>query len=119
MTTESNKDLAKQWIYSLEHEPAAMGALMLPNVRIWHSNDGIWKTPEEARQNAVKRGIGKDKMPRFEDARAEVTERGIVVQATLLGMSDVPVHVVQLLTVEDGVVAVIEEYLAPENPSLP
>jgi ketosteroid isomerase-like protein len=115
--TSGNDEIAARWETALLADITAIGELMAPDARIWHSNDGIWLTREESERRMAEGAIGADGSPLFDDVRAQPTRDGVLVQGRLApAMSGGrPVHVVQVLTVNDGLVVSVEEYIAAQH----
>jgi hypothetical protein len=110
-----NDELARQWAEGLAGDLAAMAPLTSPTMRVWHSTDGQWLDTAEAAQRMAEASetavIGA-----FEDVRTTTTPTGFVVQA-VIDRGGVRTHIAQVLTVEDGLVVAVEEYIAPEESS--
>jgi hypothetical protein len=118
-TARSNEDLAELWVKGLQGDVALLADVLSPDARIWHSHDGEWLTlPESAQRMAQQAAEGKAPTRGFEDVRAQVTSYGVMVQAVLPAgaLGPAPVHVVQVLTAQEGTVQSVEEYLAPQAP---
>lgn len=115
--TRGNDDIAARWEKALMAGTDAVGELMAPDARIWHSNDGIWLTREESERRMAAAGIGAGGAPLFDEVRAQPTRDGAVVQARLVPglLGPAPVHIVQVITVNDGLVVSVEEYIAPQR----
>lgn len=115
--SRTNDDIAEAWAKALGADLTSTGELMAPDARIWHSNDGMWITREESERRMAAAGIA-TKGPLFEEVRAQPTRDGVLVQGALRpGVAGPnPMHIVQVLTVENGLVVTIEEYLAAQRP---
>jgi hypothetical protein len=112
--TSDNADIARLWAKGLTGDLAQLGALMSPSTRIWHSHDGVWLTLQ---QSAARMPEPSGVTAAFADIRAQTTDTGVLIQATLPGASAGadPTHVVQVLTVDNGVVVQVEEYIAGQT----
>jgi ketosteroid isomerase-like protein len=114
--TRTNREVAEAWLQGLASgDYSGLQDLANPDMRTWHSSDNVWmsRAESEARiASAPPSGVA----PSFGAAKLTMTESGFVVQgkADLPGMG--PTHILQLLTVDDGEILSIEEYLAPELP---
>jgi hypothetical protein len=95
-------------------------------MRVWHSHDSMWLTAAESQARMAESGggdAGTNMAASFQDVRATPTQDGFVVQAWIAGLTGAGLagaggrtHVVQICTVEDGLIASCEEYIAPEMP---
>lgn len=103
MTT--NGDLAAAWAAALEAGGDGTADLVTPDAKVWHNHDEAWQPFAEA-------GASGPADVAFADVRAQATERGALVQATVT-VGGRRYHVVQVLTVLDGAVDSVEEYVAP------
>jgi hypothetical protein len=115
-----NDELAELWVESLKASDfKALGKLMADGVKIWHSFDGMWLTKEEgdARMADAPQPGGDAAASLFGDVRAQATATGVLVQATMGagGLGPQPVHIVQVLTADDGLITVVEEYIAAQS----
>jgi hypothetical protein len=116
----SNVELAEEWVAGLlASDFTRLGELMADDVKIWHSFDGMWLTREEgdARMSAAPPPSGDGAASMFGDVRSQATATGVLVQATMGAgaMSPQPVHIVQVLTANDGLITVVEEYIATQS----
>ncbi|HEX5586217.1 MAG TPA: hypothetical protein VFZ17_02820 [Acidimicrobiia bacterium] len=109
-----NDELARQWAIGLSGDLAAMAPLTSPTMRVWHSTDGIWLDAADAAARMADASAASPVVGAFEDVRTTVTATGFVVQA-VIDRGGVRTHIAQVLTVEDGVVVAVEEYIAPEE----
>jgi hypothetical protein len=114
MAMMTNEQIARQWGEGLAGDMTRLAGIASPDMRVWHSSDGIWLDRDTAQARMA--AAGGDAAPLgFTDIRTMVTERGFLVQATI-ERDGLQTHIVQLLTVEDGRVAACEEYIADESP---
>jgi ketosteroid isomerase-like protein len=110
-----NDELARQWAIGLTGDLAAMAPLTSPAMRVWHSTDGEWLDATTAAQRMADASAGSTPVVgAFEEVRTMATSNGFVVQA-VIDRGGVRTHIAQVLTVEDGVVVSVEEYIAPEE----
>ena len=114
MSDAPNEELAKRWVDGLTGNWSILEALCSPTMQVWHSHDNVWLKQAEAAARMAASGEGAPALA-FEDARATSTETGFIIQASIKSVDGTGrTHIVQVLTVEDGRVAVCEEYIAPE-----
>jgi hypothetical protein len=117
----NNAEIAQQWAAGLARDIRELGALMAPSTRVWHSHDGIWLTLAESSARIPEAPPGESVAPiAFQNVRAQATQSGVVVQATMPGGafgSELPTHIAQVLTVENGLVVQVEEYIAAQSPA--
>ena len=119
--SRTNEELAALWVKGLGGDITALGGLMSPDTQVWHSPDGQWLTlTDSAARMAEQAAAGDVTAQGFADIRATATATGVLVQAKLAAgeLGAEPVHVVQVLTALDGVINTVEEYIAPQSPSL-
>jgi hypothetical protein len=107
-------ELAQRWAIGLTGDLAAIAPLTSPAMRVWHSTDGEWLDAGQAAARMAAANAGAATPAAFRDVRTHVTPSVFVVQA-VLDRGGVLTHVVQVLTVDDGLVSAVEEYLAPEE----
>ncbi|SFW79796.1 hypothetical protein [Amycolatopsis australiensis] len=108
MSTTTTEELAQGWIRALSDVDAFHG-LCAAGCRVWHSTDDKWITVEEAVDAVHERGG----LPEFENPRYTLTGKGFFVQ-TSATLAAARVHVIQVVTVEDGKAISAEEYVGPE-----
>jgi hypothetical protein len=109
----TNAEVAARWAEGLSGDWAILASLTSPTMRVWHSHDDLW-LDTAASQARMDGAGGPPKGPVFDGVKVHVTESGFVVQAALTGFAGAArTHIVQVLTVEDGLVAACEEYIAP------
>ena len=115
----TNEEIAIRWAQGLTSDFSLLDEVSSPTMMVWHSTDGAWIGREESTRRAAElERVGR---PEFENVRSQVTERGFVVQATLVDPAheDRSTHIVQLVTVQSGLVTHVEEYIAPGRRSDP
>jgi hypothetical protein len=116
MSVSTHEAVAARWVEGLTGDWSILETLSSPTMRVWHSHDNQWLTREEgAARMAESNGDAPPSMS-FEDVRATVTEVGFIVQGSVAGLGGGAgrTHIMQVLTVEDGLIASCEEYIAPE-----
>ncbi|MHB8467100.1 MAG: hypothetical protein ACYDH6_05165 [Acidimicrobiales bacterium] len=109
----TNEEIAARWADGLARDFSALDVLYSPTMLVWHSTDDTWIGREESSRRAAElERVGR---PVFRDVRAQATERGFVLQAAIENPDDrrKVTHVVQLVTVKDGLATHVEEYIAP------
>ena len=116
MPVLTNQEIARQWAKGLAGEFGLLGALTAQTMRVWHSHDGMWLDSEQSNARGAERDPNLPR-PVFHDVRLHATERGFILQAwiadflpTLAGR----IHIIHVVTVEDGEITAVEEYVAPE-----
>jgi hypothetical protein len=112
MSITSNETVASQWIEALGSDITLIDKVRAPDMRVWHSNDNQWLSRQESDARMARTGP----VPAFFNLRAQATETGFVVQGTI-AIGGGQTHIVQVNTVEDGLVVSCEEYIAPEMKS--
>jgi ketosteroid isomerase-like protein len=118
----TNADVAAAWVKGLTSDFSTLAALSSPEMRVWHSHDDMWLTRAEgearmAESAAAAMASGAPAaMPVFEITRSIVTDTGFVVQGSIAGMGGQVgrTHIVQICTVDNGLIASCEEFIAPE-----
>jgi hypothetical protein len=113
VSSPAHQDLATRWAEGLARSFGALGPLQSPTMRVWHSTDGQWVSREDADRHAA--AVEAAGRPQFSHVRTLTTSSGFVLQATLGTAGGPTTHLVQIVTVEDGLVTCIEEYVAPER----
>jgi hypothetical protein len=112
MTTVTNSEVADLWLTGLSGDWDSLRDLSSPSMRIWHSHDEIWLTREQGEARVAESGAMQSSP--LHDLRATATERGFLIQGWIGGdRGRAKTHVVQVCTVEDGLVISCEEYIAP------
>lgn len=114
VSIEDMPAIADQWVEGLTGNWALLATLTSPTMRVWHSHDDEWLDTVTASARMADSGAN-PMAGGFHDVRATATATGFLVQASLDGLpgSSGRLQVVQVLTVEDGMVVACEEYLAP------
>lgn len=118
----SNADVATSWVKGLAGDWAILEQLSSPSMRVWHSHDNMWLTREQGAARMADAAVEQAESganaapPSFDELSFIVTETGFVVKAFMqrLGAHLGRTHIVQICTVDDGLVASCEEYVAPE-----
>jgi ketosteroid isomerase-like protein len=123
----TNAEVAAAWVKGLTSDFSTLAALSHPEMRVWHSHDDMWlsRAESEARmaESAAAATPSDDEssgtpaaMPVFEITRSIVTDTGFVVQGSIAGLGGNPgrTHIVQICTVDNGLIASCEEFIAPE-----
>lgn len=112
MASSTNGEIAARWAAGLAGEWSLLEQLTSSTLRGWHSHDDQWMERAQAEgQMAQASAAGLA----LEDVRTLITEQGFVVQAVLdAGAGSGRTHIIQICTVEDGLVASCEEYVAPQ-----
>ena len=102
------------WVKGLAGDWSILAALSSPTMRVWHSHDNVWLTREEGAARMAKSASAP--APAFENVRFILTESGFIVQGSIAGLGGQPgrTHIVQICTVEKGLLASCEEFIAPE-----
>jgi hypothetical protein len=115
MANPTNHDVADRWVEGLRGDWSILEELSAPTMRVWHSFDNVWLERGEAEARMADAG-NQAGLSQLGDIRTVTTEHGFIVQASLGSGSDgaARTHVVQILTVVDGLIAACEEYVAPE-----
>jgi hypothetical protein len=116
--TASNAEVAALWAKGLSGDWSILERLSSPVMRVWHSHDNMWLTREEsAARMAESTSPAASAPPSFDDVRTTASETGFVVQCSVRGLTGESgrTHIVQICTVEDGLVASCEEFIAPES----
>jgi hypothetical protein len=109
----TNEEVAARWAEGLSGDWAILATLTSPTMQVWHSHDDQW-LDTAASQARMDEAGGPPRGPVFDAVKVHVTQGGFVVQAALHGIAGAArTHIVQILTVEDGLVARCEEYIAP------
>jgi len=106
-------EMAQRWAGGLAGDTVAVDEMSAPTIRIWHSTDGTWIDKRESDRRAEE--LRRTGWPELSDVRTRVLENGFVVQATTghPAGGDRVMFVVQIVTVTDGLVTCVEEYVAP------
>jgi hypothetical protein len=114
MSVTTNEAIAARWVEGLTGNWSILETLSSPQMRVWHSHDNVWLDREAAAARMAESG-GAPTTPAFTDVRALATETGFVVQGSISGLGGGgQTHIVQIITLADGLVASCEEYIAPE-----
>lgn len=112
---EANDEIIERWIEGLASgDFRSLDAYSAPDLRVWHSTDDRWADADEQRAR-MDRVMRMPEPPKLAGLKATPTERGFIVQGHLAAGGE-RTHIVQICTVEDGKVSLVEEYLAPEKP---
>jgi hypothetical protein len=112
----TNAEVATLWVKGLTDDWSILEGLSSPTMRVWHSHDDMWLTREEGAARMAASAGATAPMPVFEITRSIVTDAGFVVQGSIAGMGGQPgrTHIVQICTVDNGLIASCEEFIAPE-----
>jgi hypothetical protein len=118
MAIPTHQDVADRWVEGLRGDWSTLEELSAPTMRVWHSFDNIWLERGEAGARMAESGA-EAALSELQDIRTQTTERGFIVQACIdrgtgAGAGAARTHIVQVLTVVDGMIAACEEYVAPE-----
>jgi hypothetical protein len=118
MATPTHQGIADRWVEGLRGNWSILEELCSSTMRVWHSFDNLWLDREESEARMADSG-NQAALSELQDIRTETTERGLIVQASIesSGSPGTRTHIVQLLTVVDGMIAACEEYIAPEAAS--
>ncbi len=118
MAIPTHPGIADRWVEGLRGDWSILEELCSPTMRVWHSNDSVWLDREESEARMADSG-NQAALAELQDIRTQTTERGFIVQASIesSGSPGTRTHIVQLLTVVDGMIAACEEYIAPEAAS--
>lgn len=106
-------ELAAAWLDGLTKDFAAVDSMSAPDMRVWHSTDAEWiDRGESDRRARLLEGAGR---PVFSDVRTRAIDGGFLLQAAVEPQvaGGRVAFLVQIVTVVDGVVTAVEEYLAP------
>lgn len=112
MTTATMR-LAERWIDALKSDVSKVREICAPDCRLWHSSDNVWMEQRPA-LDAFIAAQAAGMIPAFEEAKAIATAEGFLVQTSVTMPKIGRIHVLQLVTVKGGKIAVIEEYIGPE-----
>jgi hypothetical protein len=115
MAISTHQEVADRWVEGLRGDWSILEELAAPAMRVWHSFDNAWLERADAEARMADAG-SQASLAHLEDIRTVATEHGFIVQASLEGGGDgaARTHIVQILTVVDGLIATCEEYVAPE-----
>ena len=113
----TNESVAVAWAAGLANgDLLALAPLTSPNMRVWHSTDGLWLTAAESQARMAEAAqAAPAAMPGFEQVRSHVIPTGFVIQATMNYPGAPPTHIAQVCTVDNGVVVACEEYIAAQT----
>ncbi len=106
--------LAQRWLDGLGGDFRKCEADSAPGMLVWHSNNDHWLDAAEQAAHMAQLTTMPDP-PKLLDLRATITESGFVCQGHIDGGHG-RTHILQLCTVKDGKVTLVEEYIAPEMP---
>ncbi|MEV4152938.1 hypothetical protein AB0J48_07965 [Nocardia salmonicida] len=106
-------ELIAQFVNALENDIAILKEICTPDCRLWHSNDNIWMEQRPA-LDAFIEAQAAGMIPKFDEVRTFRTEKGFLARTSLTIEPVGKIHALQLLTVENDKITVIEEYVAPE-----
>ncbi|MCX4095560.1 nuclear transport factor 2 family protein [Nocardia sp. alder85J] len=113
-TLTSKEAVAQTWVRALSDLDLFV-QLCSPDCRVWHSNDNVWVTVEQA----VDAAKARPDFPEFVDPRVVLTDAGFIVQSSVsleLGGQLQQLHIIQVTEMRDGKVVRVQEYIAPEMP---
>ena len=115
MGFSTHQDVADRWVEGLRGDWSILEALSAPTMRVWHSFDNVWLDREES-EARMAASESQAALSQLQDIRTETTEHGFIVQASLVaaGGGAARTHILQILTVVDGMIVACEEYVAPE-----
>lgn len=108
MSVLSNEEIARGWIRSLSSVDLFY-EFCAPDCKVWHSSDDKWMTVKEA----IDAVHGRGGLPPFRNSRYTLTDKGFFVQ-TSTTLNGTNVHLIQVVTVQDGKAVSAEEYIGPE-----
>jgi len=109
----SIEELMQSFAIALEGDISTLKNICAPDCRLWHSSDNVWMEQGpalEAFMAAQTAGV----IPKFGSVRTTATAIGFVAQTSLTIPPIGRIHALQLMRVEDGKIASIEEYIGPE-----
>src|ERR1700712_19510 len=107
----NNSEVAALWVKGLSGDWSILEALSSPTMKVWHSHDNMWLTREEGAARMAE-APAPASAPMFQDVRSITTETGFIVQGSIEGLpgSAGRTHIVQICTVENGLLASCEEF---------
>jgi hypothetical protein len=109
----STEQLMQRFATALETDISILKELCSEDCRLWHSNDNVWMEQRpalEAFMVAQQAGM----IPKFDAVRTMATASGFLAQTSLTVPQIGKIHALQLMTVKDGMITSIEEYIGPE-----
>ncbi|HWU25588.1 MAG TPA: hypothetical protein VN154_04220 [Rhizomicrobium sp.] len=120
MSSTSLDDLINRWIYAHKEDSAEFVELYGPDTQLWHSGDNAWKPAKEGTIAGLKalRSAGL-RHPPFGDMKIIRTESGFLSLTVLERAQDKRLHLAQVVTVVDGRITAVQEYIAPEMGLVP
>ncbi|RMI28843.1 nuclear transport factor 2-like protein [Nocardia stercoris] len=113
-TLTSKEAVAQTWVRALS-DLDLFAQLCSADCQVWHSNDNLWVTV----QQAVDAAKARPDFPEFVDPRVTMTDAGFIVQSSVsleLGGHAQQLHILQVTDVVDGKVVRVQEYISPEMP---
>ena len=120
MGSMSMDDIIDRWIYAHSEDAAEFAELYDPDTQLWHSGDNEWKPAREGAIIGLKAlNAAGLRRPPFGDLKIIRTESGFLCQTTLARPGETLLHLAQVVTVVDGRISAVEEYIAPEAGLVP
>jgi hypothetical protein len=109
----TNDEIAAKWAEALPRSFSELQVFSAPTMQVWHNTDGAWITAEESNRQAAL--LEQKGMPVFDEIRTLITAKGFVVQTSIAHPRDDTkcTYLVQVATVEGGLVTRLEEYIVP------
>ena len=113
MTVMNTDDLAERFKTAIKSDIAILREICSTDCQLWHSTDNVWMAQGPAldafivAQNAGQ--IGK-----FDEITTVSTGKGFLAQTSMTMDRLGKMHVAQLMTVKDGKIVSIEEYIGFE-----
>lgn len=110
---QETKCLIEFWAAAMAGDCSQLRQVCAPNCQIWHSFDNKWMSHREA-LDGFEAAREQGAVPSFEDVRLVPTAKGFLCQASMVLGRVGRLHITQLVTVSDGQITHVEEYIAPE-----
>ena len=107
------KQTIDTWAAVLGGNFSLLDGISSPDCQVWHSSDAKWMPQREA-MHAFLAGREKLGIGGFEDVRIVPTAEGFLCQTSILVEPVGRLHLVQVVTMTDGAISHVEEYIAPE-----
>jgi hypothetical protein len=120
MPDQTPEELQERWVAGFSDLRAfaerGPNALISDQCRTWHSTDNRWITAKEALEAVLGAGeVVATTTTTYGDFLTTATEKGFICQ-TSMKTAEGTAHVIQVVTVKDGQVSEVMEYISPEMP---
>ncbi|MGC4251869.1 MAG: hypothetical protein QM605_10540 [Sphingobium sp.] len=102
--------IMERWRVALNGNLPVFSEVCAPDCQVWHSSDNNWMSAAAAMEGVAKMGG----LPPFDKVEITKTDKGFAVQGSITPPGMGKMHIAQMVTVKEGSVAAIEEYISPE-----